>query len=205
MTAATKTTFRCRCNRSQGFTLIELMVVVLIVGIVMALAAPTITTAMQNRTGAEAAYRILGVYKVARTRAMMRGFAHRVAFTPGPGGVGRFEVWESDRGSSCKLTGWAGLPLTQRVLVLDLNESDFLSNDVRVDAFTPSGGGGADICYTPLGQMWYSASGGASWDDGSGVVGGGFDISINRYEGAVLSGPTRHVVLPIGGMPRLRI
>ena len=68
---------RCRANRSAGFTLTELMVVVVIVGIMSALAAPSFTKDNRAREGRDLAANVARDLQKARVEALTTRLAVR--------------------------------------------------------------------------------------------------------------------------------
>src|SRR5207245_1893651 len=107
------TRVRMRARRragSAGFTLIELMVVVVLIAILTALAVPTMSTARDDRLCFDFARRMASLVQHARSRAAARGAAHLIVFDGDTGGAGRAVVFEALDGaslpnpvSSCKL------------------------------------------------------------------------------------------------------
>jgi prepilin-type N-terminal cleavage/methylation domain-containing protein len=104
-------------SASGGFTLIELMVVVILISILAVLAAPALRTARDDRAAFDYARQIQQLVSRARTRAAARGAAHLVIAAPS-GTRGKVQLWEALDGtiaplgpnpvSSCKgTTQWA--------------------------------------------------------------------------------------------------
>ncbi|HIG70116.1 MAG TPA: prepilin-type N-terminal cleavage/methylation domain-containing protein [Myxococcales bacterium] len=78
--AFNKKAMRATC-RSAGFTLVEAMVVVAIIGIVMASSVPNITRYFENGRGRAAAKSIADALNVARAQAIRTGSNHVVFFS----------------------------------------------------------------------------------------------------------------------------
>jgi prepilin-type N-terminal cleavage/methylation domain-containing protein len=155
---------RVGLGHSRGFTLLELMAVVLIITVFSALAIPTAVGQMRDRRVQEAARRIGLVYREARLRALGRGSAVLVRFTGGVMTVHEARLGVAVGGdagcidlpvSSCLNTDWSSVTAQRVVDGFQVAASGELSNLVLAvtdssDTPVPN----LDICFTPLGRAF---------------------------------------------------
>ncbi len=155
---------------SAGFTLVEMMTVVILITVLASATIPMATRQLRDRRTQDAAQKVATLYQSARMRAMGRGSAVLVRYTPGV--PGRFTMLEAQRGpndtangapnaacaalpvSSCLTTDWVN-PATQQyrtVSTLDLSEDAGLT-------IVMNGGTALDICFTPMGRTYSAVTG----------------------------------------------
>ena len=87
-----------------GFTLMEALAVVAIIGLSAAIAAPAVSNAMANRRANEAQHALVRLGARARSEAMAYGRAHVLVYQPDENG--RVELWRG-RANLCNANAWA--------------------------------------------------------------------------------------------------
>ncbi len=155
---------------SPGFTLIELMVVVIIITIIAVMAVPGINQRLNSAKARTTAEEVATIYRTARLRALGRGSAVMVRFTKADNSL---EIREAIQGQSdASAIGCSSLPKTSCTLPTDRWNSDDRSQQIRMTYlgtdydvnpvfFKPSDTSSAvsdrttlDICFTPLGYAY---------------------------------------------------
>lgn len=154
--------------RRRGFTLLELLAVVLIITIFAALAIPTAVVQLRDRRVQEAARRIGIVYREARMRALGRGSAVLVRFNGSDVEVREARIGTAVGGdancaelpvSSCLNTDWA-VPANYREVdgfhVAASGEMSTLSMSLADSAGSVVNT--LDVCFTPMGRAFSRTS-----------------------------------------------
>lgn len=188
-----------RTRAHTGFTLVELMVTVAIIGIAMAVAIPTIQHAMRDRRLQQEAITFMSAFRDARSRAMMRGRAHLVTINLS-GSSAQVDIWEGNV-SSCRLSDFSSRTAANHVYQ---NTMLAASTTFRVTAVSGAPTVG-EFCFTPSGRLMYRFDSTSDFveDNTAGGVAtnGGF-----MYEVSDLAYPdlrVRRVFVPLSGIPRL--
>ena len=149
------------------FTLLELMSVVVMVGVMATLAIPSIRRQLHDRRNNQAAHEISLLYRTARARAIGRGGAVLVRFSPGTGGStrGRVEIFEASNAlagqvallpaTTCQLTNWAANTGIRSLASYDPTSLSSYDN-VQLALFDSAGAAqsNADVCFSALGRAY---------------------------------------------------
>ncbi|MFO0683926.1 MAG: prepilin-type N-terminal cleavage/methylation domain-containing protein [Sandaracinus sp.] len=190
-------------RRFGGFTLLELMIVVTIIAISAALAAPAIGRAMAISRADRATHDLLRIVRNARSLSLTYGRAYLLRFNST--GDGRAELWQGTT-SACRLENWTnivaagncqapGAPSDNCVDYVDSASYDGGYHHVRLTSVA-----GVDVCFQPNGDALTRPTGGAGvWVvPPNGVV----NFQVDRMEATTTPDPVRGVVLPFGAAPR---
>jgi prepilin-type N-terminal cleavage/methylation domain-containing protein len=201
-----KPSIRVRRGAARGFTLVELMLVVIIIAVMAAMAAPVLVGQWRERHGRQAATQVANVFTLARSRALARGAAVMVRWSAPTG----FTVVEAVQGGGgtcaaqpglgCLSNAWGTPDRVRTVQTFDTVDSVSVTGNNGGTAITKM-----SICFSPLGRSFISFDGTAPTAPMVGTP--TLDVRRMDKQGAsfVPSGLTRTVVILPNGMARLAL
>jgi prepilin-type N-terminal cleavage/methylation domain-containing protein len=209
-------------ERRAGFTIIELMVVVTIIGIIAGLAGPTITTGIREMRASGARADVVRILNHARAASRGMGKAHLLEFNgASDGNRGRLALYRSN-GSSCLTTGWQAIMARSNNcdLYLQPGVGDDCIARTELQAFFEWSGLYAlqlteatntllYVCYEPAGRTLWSNQGGAAGLTATPppAANGAFLFTLTTSRG-VVGGPAigvaRRIIQPYGSTARVR-
>ncbi len=193
-----------RLGKVRGFTLVELMVVVVIIGIMATISVPPIVERLRNRRASQAAQELALLYRNARLRALGQGFPVLVRYNSTTG----WQVFEAmptgsttgactlQMSSSCTTNLWAVAGTDYRV-VGNFNPTTYTGVS---EAVTVTGAGVVstlDTCFSPRGRTFARTNTGNVLAPSTAMV----DIAVTR----TTNGRGGNVSVLPNGMARLSL
>jgi prepilin-type N-terminal cleavage/methylation domain-containing protein len=206
-----------RSRKSGGFTLLELMVVVILIGILALTAIPTMGQARIDRHVYEDAARIADLVRDARTHAIGRGAAVMVSFTPdtiasyeavsaNPGGAGSPRVPVGSCDGATKWSTATSMNLVRSIALTDAGGHSYEQDNgisARIFTSTPAAQttqSAASICFTPMGRAFISLGTGTVFTN---AMTQALTVEVARKDGSNVIGLRRQVIIPPSGNTRI--
>lgn len=161
-----------------GFTLIELMIVIVIVGIMVMTVAPSLQQLLGDNRQSNAAADLVRIGRLARASAISTGAAHMLRFTEsGPAGsnLGLIELY-AGMNNKCQQTPWAQAIAAGPVAVFDMTEWNPASGAAQptaadtgrqvitlraqtiTNAGTPTARTALRVCFQPNGDVYTTSA-----------------------------------------------
>ncbi len=193
-------------NRA-GFTLIEMMITIGIIGAALALAAPSVRSALANRRNQQASLDVLSLALRARSDALSLGRAHMLRFSDGANANGKVELFRGIN-NGCNTNDWVTIMSgpacgqTNSYCLGYVDMEDFASTAGTLK-MTPVDNAGLELCYSSSGVMMWRTDDGTSFNQNAPSGSKDFIVNFERMDGTTVVGVARSLMFPMGGMPRM--
>lgn len=182
----------------EGFTVLELMIVLVIIGVGAALAAPGIGSAISDSRAADVAVDLMRLGREARSEPLTNGRAHVLHYEAGAEGTGRLELYRgTNNGCNTQVWDLAAEDRIDEVVADDYNPD--ASHTIRVTSDAQ-----VDLCYQPNGAVMVRAAGGGRFGWSHPDVQTGVVFTVTHEVAGDRVGVDREVVFPLGGTARIR-
>ncbi|HZF56743.1 MAG TPA: prepilin-type N-terminal cleavage/methylation domain-containing protein [Polyangiaceae bacterium] len=175
--------------RARGYTLLEILTVIVLVGLLAAIASPSFIRLMRDRGVSRSTLHLMDALRTARARALEREvMVVRWNAAGGPGGVPRLELWEAfmvevgAQPPTCAGIAWGpGSPSSRLLAGMNFSQNPGNAQDTDESGATelappvfsdPSGNAQpfVDLCFTGRGKAFVRYAAGDPWSAFTGVA-----------------------------------
>lgn len=204
-------------DRTAGFTLVEMMVVVAIIGVMATLVGPGLSEFMADSRASRAAEDLIRLVRHTQARVQHTRLAHLMLFEADHEDVGRVRVWEG-MNDHCRTTPWklaiSGTVAQGHAPVDVLDMVDYNSGTRLITLTARKGAGSttaitnAAVCFQPNGQTLESLEDDTPDELTATTVATTFTQHRESYIFTVVLEDgrlQREVLLPPGGTARMRL
>lgn len=221
---------RASRRNQEGYTLLEMMTTVLIIGILAAMAGPMVGATARERRKTQAMHDAIRLFHRVRARAIESGRAHLLRFAKTASGTGalymvrgttntcRTSTFVTPDSSKCPTATVAGEPnlictdwwrSTDYAPLGSAYQVRLLHTSGQSDPATASADE-PDFCYDGMGILYWRLGTTGSFSDsptlpgtgGSTLAGGGFNFSVTTVQDNENRGVIRRFVVPFGAEAR---
>ncbi len=194
-------------THNAGFSLLELMIVVALIGVLAAMMAPNLTAARADAEAANATVNLVRLGSRARAHAMATNLAHLLAWTPDANGNDSIVLLRGMR-PRCNMQTWdlnklMAVETENNNTVLRVGRGNYTSGSMRLRLLPVNGAMNLiQICFQPNGDtLLRNGNAGIFLDN----IGGVRDVLFNIFHedtGGVAIGIRRQVIFPSSNVPR---
>lgn len=192
---------------ARGFTLTEMLAVVVLIGILSAAASPMFVNMMRDRRVNRAAMQVTDMYRTARTRALGRGMPVLIHWDDSAGlhrgSSGVLTISEPniagypDVNTGCGSVNWTDAKSTYPFMSFDVGNGFYERAALTFIDDTGASRKQSDICFSPRGRTYISTGG--AFVELAGVP----SFTVVNSAAAGGTGLVRTVFIPPNGVARL--
>ena len=195
---------RSSIRAQAGFSILELMVVIVLIGIMATMMAPAVTDALADRNTNQAAIDMVRLVRRARAETIGYGRAHVLSFV-NDSGVGTALLFRGVT-TNCNQNNWDAILAADCSSAMCVDSVDMAADEYEIGdntvSLTSNFGDSGQLCFQPNGATLWRAAAGSRFSETL-PAGEAIQFSLQRAFDDELVGVARTIVLPPGGDPRI--